>query len=67
MIVDSHVYCFEPLDTPAGHASTEEHLRWLQISHAGHHQPALRIRDREPGSSQVLNPAGKRNNNQQQK
>ena len=58
MIVDSHVYCFEPLDTPAGHASTEEHFRWLQISHAGHHQPAVRIRDRAPGSSQVLNPAG---------
>jgi predicted TIM-barrel fold metal-dependent hydrolase len=56
MIVDSHVYCFEPADTPAGHASAEDHLKWLQAAHAGHHQPAFRTKDRTPGSSQVLDP-----------
>ena len=54
MIIDSHVYCFEPLDSPAGHASSEEHLRWVQVAHAGHHQPAWRIRDRVPSASEAL-------------
>ena len=58
MIIDSHVYCFEPADSPAGHASSEEHLKWVQLGQAGHHQPAFRIRDRAPGSSNVLNPEG---------
>ena len=61
MIVDSHVYCFEPADSPAGHASAAEHLRWLQAAHAGHHQPAFRIGDRAPGPSDVLNPSGGHN------
>ena len=60
MIIDSHAYCFEPLDSPAGYASGDEHLRWVQASHAHHHQPALRIRDRAPGPSDVLDPAGAR-------
>ena len=58
MILDSHVYCFEPADSPAGHASGEEHLKWVQLGHAGHHQPAFRLRDRAPGPSRVLNPEG---------
>ena len=33
MIIDSHMYCFEPLDQPGGHASGQEHLRWVQRSH----------------------------------
>jgi predicted TIM-barrel fold metal-dependent hydrolase len=59
MIVDSHVYCFEPVDRPAGFASSEEHLRWVQASHAVHHQPAWRVRDRAPADSRVLAPAGR--------
>jgi L-fuconolactonase len=59
VIVDSHVYCFEPADAPAGHASGAEHLRWLQAAHAGHHQPAWRLRDRAPVSSRVLDPEGR--------
>ena len=59
MIVDSHVYCFESVDRPAGHASGEEHLRWVQAAHAGHHQPAWRIRDRAPAPSKVLTPEGR--------
>ena len=59
MIVDSHVYCFESVDRPAGHASGEEHLRWVQAAHAGHHQPAWRIRDRAPASSKALAPEGR--------
>ncbi len=58
MILDSHVYCFEPADTPAGHASAEAHLKWVQASQAGHHQPAFRIRDRAPAASRDLNPGG---------
>ena len=56
MIVDSHVYCFEPVDHPAGHASAKEHLAWVQAAHAGHHQPAWRICDGAPASSQALAP-----------
>ena len=59
MIVDSHLYCFEPVDRPAGHASSEEHLKWVQIAQAGHHQPAWRISDRTPASSTPLNPGGR--------
>ena len=59
MIIDSHVYCFEPADSPAGHSSSEEHLRWVQAAQAGHHQPAWRIRDRAPASARLLAPDGK--------
>ena len=59
MIIDSHLYCFEPADQPAGFASSAEHLRWVQAAQAGHHQPAWRIRDREPVPSRVLAPAGR--------
>ena len=58
MIVDSHVYCFPPVDSPAGYESGPEHLRRVQASHAGHHQPAWRVRDREPASSRELAPDG---------
>ena len=60
MIIDSHVYCFQPLDHPAGHASGAEHLRWVQAGHAEHQQPAWRVRDRASASSRVLNPEGRR-------
>ena len=56
MIIDSHIYCFEPVDQPAGYSSGEEHLRWVQMAQAGHHQPAMRVRDRQPTSSTPLNP-----------
>ena len=60
MIIDSHAYCFEPLDSPRGYASSAEHLRWSQVAHATHHQPALRIPDGWVGSSDVLDPKGGR-------
>ena len=60
MIIDSHAYCFEPADSPRGYASSEEHLKWVQASHAVHHQPAFRIRDRALGPSDVLAPEGRR-------
>lgn len=56
MVVDSHVYCFEPGDDPAGYANSEEHLKWIQEAQGGHHQPAWRIRDRAPASSEGLFP-----------
>ena len=60
MIIDSHMYCFEPVDQPAGHASGAEHLKWLQIAHAVHQQPAWRVCDRASASSEPLNPTGER-------
>ncbi len=59
MLVDSHAYCFEPLDSRAGHADADEHLRWVQVAHAHHHQPAWRVHDRAAASSQVLAPQGR--------
>lgn len=59
MIFDAHVYCFEPVDSPAGHASAAEHLRWVQAAHAQHHQPAWRVSDRAPASSKPLAPRGR--------
>ena len=56
MIIDSHAYCFEPADSPRGYADSREHLREVQMSHARHHQPAFRIRDRVEGPSDVLDP-----------
>ena len=60
MIIDSHAYCFEPLDGPRGYASSQEHMRWVQVAHATHHQPALRIPDGRVGPSDVLDPGGSR-------
>jgi predicted TIM-barrel fold metal-dependent hydrolase len=54
MIVDSHAYCFTAPDTPAGHASGQAHLDLWQWAHAGHHQPAFRVRDRAPGDASLL-------------
>ena len=59
MIIDSHAYCFEPLDSPRGYASGDEHLRWAQAAHASHHQPAMRIPDGSEGASDALDPEGK--------
>ena len=58
IIIDSHAYCFKPADVPAGHDSGKSHLKWVQAAHAGHHQPAWRVRDRAPASSRVLDPEG---------
>ena len=58
MIIDSHAYCFEPGDSLPGYSSVAEHLAWVQMGQAGHYQPAFRLRDRKPGSSDVLAPAG---------
>ena len=58
MIIDSHAYCFEALDSPRGYSSGEEHLQWAQAANASHHQPAMRIPDGEIGPSDVLDPAG---------
>ena len=38
----------------AGHVSTEDHLAWIQMSNAVHHQPAWRVSDRAPADSAVL-------------
>ncbi|MBT6629789.1 MAG: hypothetical protein HOB49_22435, partial [Gemmatimonadetes bacterium] len=58
MIVDSHAYCFEPADSPAGFATAEDHIKWVQYGQATHHQPAFRIGDRKIGPSDVVAPAG---------
>ena len=56
MIIDSHAYCFPPGDAKAGHADARDHLRWMQAEHAVHHQPAWRVRDRAPASSEAIAP-----------
>ena len=45
MIIDSHAYCFPPLDSQGGFSSVEEHLREVQMAWAYHHQPVWRLRD----------------------
>lgn len=54
MIIDSHAYCFPSGDDPAGFGSVAERHAWLQISQGLHHQPAWRVRDRAPASSEGL-------------
>ncbi|MBM3934210.1 MAG: amidohydrolase [SAR202 cluster bacterium] len=56
MIIDSHVYCFTPIDTPGGHESGAVRMRFAQAGYSGHQQPAYRIKDLQPGPSDVLNP-----------
>lgn len=53
MIVDAHVYCFPPADSPAGFRDGAEHLAWVQAAHARHHQPAYRLRDRAPADARA--------------
>lgn len=54
LIIDSHTYAFQPGDSCAGYATVEEHLAWVQVAQALHHQPTFRTRDRAPGTSDVL-------------
>lgn len=56
MIIDSHAYCFQPGDSPAGFTRVQDRLMWMQSEQAAHHQPAWRIRDRAPASSDGLGP-----------
>ena len=58
MIIDSHLYCFEPLDNTRGYSSSGEHLGWAQACHASHQQPALRVPDGAEGRSEILDPDG---------
>ena len=58
MIIDGHVYLFEPPDSSRGYADSAEHLKWVQAAYAWHHQPALRLRDRQRGPSSFLAPEG---------
>ena len=58
MIIDSHIYCFEALDSARGYSSPEEHLKWAQACHASHQQPAMRIPDGLAGPSEILDPIG---------
>ena len=57
MVIDAHAYCFPPGDAKAGYADVREHLQWMQAEHALHHQPAWRVRDRAPASSEAIAPA----------
>ena len=58
MIIDSHLYCFEALDSARGYSCADEHLGWVQGCHASHHQPAMRISDGTDGPSEILDPRG---------
>ena len=54
MIIDSHAYCFQPGNHPAGYPTTTEHLAWIQACQGLHHQPAWRVSDRTPAPSDGL-------------
>eukprot|EP01051_Picozoa_sp_SAG22_P001486 SAG22_NODE_59_length_23617_cov_252.868144_4_plen_201_part_00 len=54
MIVDTHAYCFLPLDSARGYASSDDHLARVCSGNAGHHQPALRINDGAAGDSAAM-------------
>ena len=54
MIIDSHAYCFQPGNHPAGFPNAAEHLAWIQTSQGLHHQPAWNIKDRTPAPSDGL-------------
>jgi predicted TIM-barrel fold metal-dependent hydrolase len=54
VVIDSHAYCFTAPDTPAGHASAQDHLDLWQRQYALHHQPAFRVRNRAPADSRLL-------------
>jgi predicted TIM-barrel fold metal-dependent hydrolase len=54
MIVDTHVYCFRAPDAKAGHRSGAEHLGYWQWGYAGHHQPAIRVRDHKTSNGPDL-------------
>ena len=58
MIIDGHVYLFEPPDSCRGYADGAEHMQWCQVAYGHHHQPALRLRDRRRGNASVLAPHG---------
>jgi hypothetical protein len=55
MIIDTHAYVFEPWDSTRGYASSAAHLALVKSGIAGHHQPALRIKDGVIGDSAALN------------
>ena len=54
MIIDSHAYCFQPGNHPAGFPNAAEHLAWIHTSQGLHHQPAWNIKDRTPAPSDGL-------------
>ena len=54
MIIDTHAYCFAPLDSARGYDSAAAHLALVASGNAGHHQPALRLDDGKIGDSAAL-------------
>ena len=54
MIIDSHLYCFPPADSPSGYEAAEDKLRIIQRELGPHHQPVWRVRDREPADNDTL-------------
>ena len=58
MIVDSHAYVFLPGTSRLGMPTPKSTWPGPRRLTAGHHQPAWRIRDRAPASSEPLAPGG---------
>ena len=54
MIIDCHMYCFAPIDSPTGYATVEEKMRTVQSELGGHSQPVWSIRDRAPADNSTL-------------
>ena len=54
MLIDSHMYCFPPVDSAAGYPTAEEKMRLAQAELGGHSQPVRRVRDRAPADNTTL-------------
>ena len=54
MIIDSHTYCFKSANDSYGYKNQSEHIAWIQQANAQHHQPAIKISDRNPEENNGL-------------
>ena len=54
MIIDSHTYCFKSANDSYGYKNQSEHIAWIQQANAQHHQPAIKISDRNPEDNNGL-------------
>ena len=54
MIIDGHMYCFPPKDSPAGYPTLDAKMRIIQAEEGTHHQPPWRVRDRARADNATL-------------
>ena len=54
MIIDCHMYCFPPVDSPSGYPTLVEKMRMVQGELGGHSQAVWRVRDRATADNSTL-------------